>query len=203
MKRLLTMGLLLLGALLLTTPSFADGDDRGGYSMGPGMMGQGGGYGMGPGMMGQGGGYGMGPGMMGHGGGFGMGPFQMHPELAQLPPEKQEQLRKLHLGMMQAMIPKRADLQVKSLLLAETMHTFPLDQKTARDQRAAIDQARKEMFELRLSMMAQVQQIVGQELWERMHSGAPYGMGSSGGGPGAVPAPGRMSPGMMAPQQPR
>jgi hypothetical protein len=44
---------------------------RGGYGMGPGMMG--GGYGMGPGMMG--GGYGMGPGMMG--GGYGMGPGMM------------------------------------------------------------------------------------------------------------------------------
>jgi hypothetical protein len=38
---------------------------RGGYGMGPGMMGGQGGYGMGPGMMGGQGGYGMGPGMMG------------------------------------------------------------------------------------------------------------------------------------------
>jgi Cytochrome C oxidase, cbb3-type, subunit III len=47
---------------------------RGGYGMGPGMMG-GYGYGMGPGMMG-GYGYGMGPGMMG-GYGYGMGPGMM------------------------------------------------------------------------------------------------------------------------------
>lgn len=43
---------------------------RGGYGMGPGMMGRG--YGMGPGMMGPG--YGMGPGMMGPGYGPQYGP---------------------------------------------------------------------------------------------------------------------------------
>jgi len=49
------------------------GGFRGGYGMGPGMMGPG--YGMGPGMMGPG--YGMGPSMMGPG--YGMGPSMMSP----------------------------------------------------------------------------------------------------------------------------
>jgi len=40
------------------------GGYRGGYGMGPDMMGPGSGYGMGPGMMGPGGDRGMGPGMM-------------------------------------------------------------------------------------------------------------------------------------------
>jgi hypothetical protein len=132
-----------------------------------------------------------------------MGPLAMHPELAQLPPEKQEQLRKLHSGMVQASILKRADLQVKSLVLAETMRSFPLDQKGAREQWAAVEKARKELFDLRLSMMTQVQQIVGKELWEQMHSGAPYGMGPQGGGAGPGMAPGMTGPGMMRPQQPR
>jgi len=187
MKRQLTAGLLLLGALLLTTPAFAHGGPGGGYGMGPGMMGGG-----------------MGPGMMG------LGPLGMHPELTQLPPEKQEQLRKLHLSLMEAMIPKRAELQVKRLALADTMRTFPLDQQAARAQRAAVEKARQELFDLRLNAMTQVQQIVGRELWDRMHTGAPCGMGGFRGGPGARPgmgpgtAPGGMGgPGMMGPQQPR
>ena len=105
--------------------------------------------------------------------------------------------------MMQAMIPKRADLQVKALALAETMRAYPIDQKAARTQLAAMDKARSEMAEQHLSMMTQVQQIVGKELWEQMHSGVPYGMRPSGGGPGAGLTPGMMGPGMMAPQQPR
>ncbi len=48
---------------------------RGGYGMGPGMMGPG--YGIGPGMMGRGWDYHMGPGMMGRG--YGMGPGMMGP----------------------------------------------------------------------------------------------------------------------------
>jgi hypothetical protein len=210
MTRTLTTALLLLGAVLIAAPAFADGDDARGYGMGPGRMGYGGG--MGPGMMG--GGYGMGPGMMGGGmmgGGMGMGmnPFSMHPELAQLPPEKQEQLRKLHFSMMQTMILKRADLQVKSLALSEVMRSFPVDQKAARAQWAELNKARQEMFELRLSMMAQVQQIVGKELWERMHDGVPFRGGPYGGGPGAGSGQGMMGggsgagPGMMGPQQPR
>jgi len=195
MKTMLTMAMLLLGALLLSAPAFAHG---GGYGMNPGMMGSSGGGGMGPGMMGF---DGMGMGMMG--GGMGMGPLSMHPELAQLPAEKQEQLRKLHLSMVQAMIPKRAELQVKSIVLAETMRSYPLDQKAAREQSAAVDKARKEMFELRLSMMTQVQQIVGKALWEQMHSGTPTGMGPYGGSPGAGVAPGMPGPGMMGTQPAR
>jgi hypothetical protein len=143
------------------------------------------------------------------GGGMGMNPFSMHPELAQLPPEKQEQLRKLHFSTMQTMILKRADLQVKSLALSEVMRSFPVDQKAARAQWAELNKARQESFELRLSMMAQVQQIVGKELWERMHDGVPFRGGPYGGGPGAGSGQGMMGggsgagPGMMGPQQPR
>lgn len=219
MKRPLMTALLMVAALLLATSAFADQDDPQGYPMGPGMMGYGGGYGMGPGTMGGYGGHGMGPGMMGGGygmgpgmmgGGYGMGmmgmnPLSMHPQLAQLPAEKQEQLQQLHVGMMKAMIQKRADLQVKALDLMQTMRAFPLDQKAARKQWAALDQARKEMFELRVSMMAQVQQIVGKELWQQMHSGAPYGMGPYGGGHGHGPGMmgGAMGPGTTGPRTSR
>jgi cytochrome c553 len=61
---------------------------RGGYGMGPGMMGEYGmmgGYGMGPGMMGR---YGMGPGMMGRG--YGMGPGMMGPQYYSQSPECQK-----------------------------------------------------------------------------------------------------------------
>jgi Spy/CpxP family protein refolding chaperone len=51
-------------------PNYPSGGFRGGYGMGPGMMGPG--YNMEPGMMGPG--YGMGPGMMGPGWGMGMNP---------------------------------------------------------------------------------------------------------------------------------
>lgn len=54
-------------------PNLPYGSFRGGYGMGPGMMGPG--YGMGPGMMGPG--YGMGPGMMGPG--YETGPGMMGP----------------------------------------------------------------------------------------------------------------------------
>lgn len=126
-----------------------------------------------------------------------MGPG-MHPELAQLPEDKREQLRKFHFNMMREMIRKRADLQVNLLALRETMSGFPLDQKKARQQWAAVDEARKGLFDLRLSGMATVQGIVGKELWESMHAGGPFENG--GHGPGTGSTPGMTGPGMMGPQ---
>lgn len=215
MKRQFKVGMLLLGALLFAAPAFAHGGGYGRYGMGPGMPGgafcsgsgmgpgmMGGGYGMGPGMMGGGyGRYGMGSGMMGGGFGMGLGPLAMHPELAQLPADKQEQLQKLALSTMQAMITKRAELQVKRLALAETMQTYPLDQKAASEQWAAVDQARKDLFNLMTGSMAQAHQIIGKELWEQMHSGRAYGGYRFGHGPGAGPVPGMPGPGMMGPPQ--
>ncbi len=189
MKRLILVAAALLGGLVMTASVFAHGGSGG---MGRGMTG-GGGVGMGHGLMG-GGGMGMGHGLMGGGG---MGPLAMHPELAQLPPEKQEQLRKLHLSMTQAMITKRAEIQVQKLALAETMRSFPLNQKSASEQWATVAKARKDIFDLRLGMMSQMQQAVGKELWEQIHSGLPRH------GPGTTPGSGNMRPGMRGPRQPR
>jgi hypothetical protein len=176
---MLTAGALVAGGLALA---------QGNYPYGPGMMGGGGGYG--PGMMGGHGAWGHGGGMMG-GGMMGWGP-----NWSQLPAEKQEQLRKVQVSTMQAMVALMSDRQAKSAALGDTMSKFPLDQAAAKKQQDAVKQVQDQMFALHLNALTQAQQIIGKETWEKLHSdefGPGYGPGRGG--------PGMMGPGGRGPAQ--
>ena len=199
------LALAAMAAMVLATPAFAQDDTpRGyppygmGYGMGPGMgPGYGMGYGMGPGMgPGYGMGYGMGGGrgmdpddmpMGGWGGGWGAGRGHMWGVLSQLPADKREQLRAFHFSMRRQMIAKRAEMQQARLDLAQALEKFPLDRQAAQQAFQKLGKVRGEIFELRLTAMQQMQQIVGKELWEQMHSGAGFGPGGPGMGPGRGP----------------
>ncbi len=146
---------------MLALPALADEDDRG-----SGMRPD---YGMSAGR-------GMGQGMMG--GGMGMPPH-MQAMLAELSPDKREQLRDLHFGMHRQMIAKRAEMQQARLDLAQVLSKFPLDRDAATAAFQKLNHTRREMFDLRMTARAQVQQIVGKELWEKTHAG---GMGGPMGG---------------------
>ena len=203
------LALVAAAALLITGPSaWAQQEESGGppgYGMGYGPGGYGmGGYGMGFGM-GRGPGWGMHGDGMGGGMGGGMG-FGMHGRmgavLAALPPDKQKQLRDLHFTFRRQMIAKRAELEQARLDMAQALQAFPLDAKAAGAAFAKVSAARQALFQLRLSMMSQVQQIVGKETWESMHNGWGPGMGygpnpgpmGPGRGPGMGPGPGMMGP---------
>jgi hypothetical protein len=186
MKRmsLLTV-LIVLGAGLLIY-AYADQEHgyRQGYRMGPGYMHEG----MGPGM-GFGGHEGMGPGMgfgghegMGFGGhegmGFdagpgtvpGMGPGMM-PFWKNVPEEKQKQMEQLHQSMGVAMMAKMVEARDKSLELRGIMHKYPMDQQAAGLQWQSLIQTREETFKLRMGMISQMQQILGETLWREMEDG--------------------------------
>jgi Spy/CpxP family protein refolding chaperone len=131
-----------------------------------------------------------GPEMMGGGPGM-MGGGHMA-VLAELPAEKREQVRKLHVATMQEMIAKRSFLPELELQLRNAMHAFPIDQAAAKKARADIARIREETFQLRLATMAQMQQIVGKETWEKMHRAGEPGAGHGPAmGPGAGMGPGR------------
>jgi hypothetical protein len=183
MKRSWWIALAVAGVALVVAGglALAENDDQWfhrGY--GPGMMWEGG---MGPGMMG--GGYG--PGTMG-GGTMGMGPA-----FRQLPAEKQEQLRKVQVSTLQAMVALMTDMQAKAETLQEAMGKFPIDQPAAKKAHDAVKLVQDQMFALRLSQLAQVQQIVGKDTWDTLQNQS-WGWGPGRGGPGGMMGPGGRGP---------
>ena len=68
------------------------------------------------------------------------------------------------------MMAKRLEMRKAKRKLREAMQTFPLDRKAAESHWQAVNNARRDMFRMRLGMMAQMQQIIGKELWDKMHS---------------------------------
>jgi Spy/CpxP family protein refolding chaperone len=191
MKRLALLAATLVLAAGLATLATAQDNSAGAgppYGSGYGM-----GYGMGPGMgygMGYGPGYGMGPGMgygMGYGHGWGMGGPHYMAILAQLPADKREQLRAFHFSMQRQMISKRAAMEQARLDLEQAMQKFPLDREAAQKAFQTLSKLRGETFELRLTAMQQMQQIVGKDLWEQMQTGPGYGPSNGPGGPGRGP----------------
>jgi Spy/CpxP family protein refolding chaperone len=134
--------------------------------MGPGMTGhnmpgQGGMMGQGgmPGMMGS---EMMGTGMMGASPGM----LALDPRV---PPEKRDQIRELHLSMIQTMTTKMAELQNQRLAMMKAIHAFPIDQAAAKNARESMQRTMGDMMSQRLETMAKVQQILGKELWEQVH----------------------------------
>lgn len=131
-----------------------------GAGMGPGMMDSG----MGPGMMGRHGGM-MGTGMMRHGM-MGAGMMRM---MAELPEEKARQLHDAHFSMMRPMAVKMGEMQKAMSAMKQALHAFPIDREAAMAQWRTASQLRGEIFQSHLGMMAEAQQIVGQENWAKMH----------------------------------
>ena len=118
---------------------------------------------MGPGMMGQGGMADMmAPGMMG------ASPGMLALD-ARVPPEKRDQIRELHLSLMQSMTTKMAELQNQRLAMTKAVHAFPMDQAAAKNAREAMQRIMSDMMSARLDTIAKVQQILGKELWEQVH----------------------------------
>ena len=153
--------LLLLGAgMLMVANADQDYGPRRGYgphgNMGPGM-----GYGMGPGM-----GYGMHDGM-----GYGMGPGMwpgMMPFWEKVPADKQKQIEQLHRSVGPAMMRKMVEAREQGQELQKIMHTFPVNQNAAEEQWGKLNQIRAEAFKLRMGLIAQMQAILGEELWLNM-----------------------------------
>lgn len=117
-------------------------------------------------------GHSMGRGMghsMGRRMGRGMGMGMMH-FLEELPEAKRDKLEQLKLTTGQAMMAKRFEMRKARRKLREAMQKFPLNSKAAESHWQALNNVRREMFRVRLGMMAQMQQIVGKELWDKMHS---------------------------------
>ena len=157
MKRIWVVGLVLLVASGLAFFVQADPETRPGYGWRHGGQGMGG-YGMmGPGMSGLG--------MMGLGM---MGPVMM-PFWDDLSKEQQQRILDLQTAMMNAMGAKMADVHKKMLALREASLAYPLDQQAVMAKWKVLNEARGEIFQLRLAMVTQVQGIVGKERWEEMH----------------------------------
>ena len=164
MKKLLLLSVLLIAGAGLALLAYA----HSGSGRGPAGEGYGRAHGMG------GGGHHMGReahgkwrGRHGMGRGMGMGPMHF---LEELPEAKRDKLEQLKLTTGQAMMAKRFEMRKARRNLREAMQKFPLDRKAAESGWQAVNNLRREMFRMRLGMMAQMQQIVGRELWDKMHS---------------------------------
>ncbi len=89
---------------------------------------------------------------------------------SELPSEKQELLRTMHVKSAQAIMIQRATLKGHRLALRVIMRKFPLDQKAAKSQWKAVESSREKLFQLRLDRRVQSQRILGKEQWERARS---------------------------------
>ena len=137
----------------------------GGAGFGPGMMwgeGYGPGWGGGPGFYGEG----YGP-MWGRHGGWGGGPgFDAY---SQLPADKRTQLRDLTVEHERKIVGLRAAMQELRLAQFQAMQKFPLDRDAAAKAWQGMDGLRKQMLDARLDYLAKAQQIVGKDLWAKIH----------------------------------
>lgn len=189
MRRLAMLAAVALLGLTMATMASAQGQsaqpDRPppGYDMGPGP-----GWGMRPAY-----GWGMGRryawgGHHRHGrsGAWGWGwRHRMGWVLSQLPADKRAQLRDFSFSMRRQMIGKRAKLEEARLDLIQAMSKDPVDKLAAQHAYEHMAKVRGEMFQLRLTAMLQVQQIIGKTLWDEMAHGG-YGAANGPGPAGGV-----------------
>jgi Spy/CpxP family protein refolding chaperone len=119
----------------------------------------------------RGGGHGMEHGMERgmRGGGRGM-EHGMMPYLDELPEAQRSQVEQLHLAMRQTMLAKRLERRTAKRKMREAMDAFPLRREAAEKLFQSLVDIRRGMFQLHLDTMTQVQQMLGRELWEKMHS---------------------------------
>ncbi len=141
---------------------------------GPGMMWE---EGHGPGWGGRHGGWGGGPGMMwGEPGGWGdRDDFGAY---SQLPADKRAQLRDLAVDEQRKLVSQRAALQELMLTYFQAVQKFPVDRDAATKAWQGMETIRKQMFESRLESMGKTQQILGKDLWDKVHDG--WGPGRGG-----------------------
>ncbi|MCZ6533034.1 MAG: Spy/CpxP family protein refolding chaperone [SAR324 cluster bacterium] len=158
MKKLLTLSLLLLVGAGLALFVYADSGGRPGRGMGPRDGMHGGGHGKG---------HGMERGMRGAGHGRGHGKM---PYLAGLSEAQRNQVEQIHLAMRQAMLAKRLERRTANRKLREALGAYPLRREAAEKLFQSLVDIRRGMFQLRLDTMTQMQQVLGEELWGKMHS---------------------------------
>ena len=97
-----------------------------------------------------------------------LGP-EILPYFKKLTRDKQDRLRQLHVSMMQVMLQQRAALQAQLLGLRESLHGFTVDAEQAAKQFQGMQDARNAIFQLLLNGLAQQQQLLGRDDWERLH----------------------------------
>lgn len=164
MTRAALVVLALALAASLAPPAHADETD--GAATGPGLPGDG------SGLLGAVPGYSFGAGGLPFAllGPEGLG-TPLRDVLRQLPEEKRAALRTLDFATRREMIAKAAAVAQARLDLAEIMQTYPLDRAAALDAMRKLSAAERAAFEVRLNALAQVQQLLGRELWERTRFG--------------------------------
>lgn len=109
------------------------------------------------------------------GGWFGYGPA------SQIPQDKLDQLRDLAVKTQRALVGQEAALEEAASAYWKAIETFPLDRTAASKAWEALDGVRKQMLETRLDAIAKAQQILGKDLWEKLHEGwGPYRGGPFG-----------------------
>jgi Spy/CpxP family protein refolding chaperone len=154
MKRMSLLALLLLVGAGLLMVAYADQEHspRHGYGKHEGM-----GHGTAPGKhkgMGFGTAWGMWPGMM--------------PFWDKVPEDKQKQMEQLHRSIGPAMMRKMMDEREQGQQLQSIMHAFPINHNAVEEQWAKLNQTRSEAFKIRMVMIAQMQEILGETLWANM-----------------------------------
>jgi len=176
MKRRTLIVALSATALVLVASLFAGhwtlAQRYGGY--GPGMM-WGDGF-DGPGWGARHGGWGGGPGMMGGGPGGWSGADDFG-AYSQLPADKRAQLRDVSVDTQRKMLGQQAAVEELMLTYSAAIRKFPVDREAASKAWQGMDSIRKQMFDLRLESMSKAQQILGKDLWEKVHEDGPTGRG--------------------------
>lgn len=99
-----------------------------------------------------------GPGMMGMGSGM-MG------RIYELPVEKKEQLASLQASTVEPMAIKNARLRSVGLKLRVELNRFPIDREAVLEQRQTQSRIQQELFEMRLDVIAWMQEIIGSKYW--------------------------------------
>ena len=92
-----------------------------------------------------------GPGMMGR--------------IYELPVEKKEQLASLQASAVEPMAIKNARLRSVGLKLRVELNRFPIDREAVLEQRQTQSRIQQELFEMRLDVIAWMQEIIGSKYW--------------------------------------
>ena len=92
-----------------------------------------------------------------------------HHGFDKLPKDKQADLKKMFEAHKAKMKPIWDEMKTHMDQMRDAMRAFPLDEKTAKTHWEAAHKLHADMFAERLSMMVDMQKIVGKDNWEMMH----------------------------------
>jgi hypothetical protein len=110
------------------------------------------------------------------GGWFGYAPF------SQVPQDKIDQLRNLAVQTQRTLVGQEAALEEAAEAYWKALDTYPVDRAAATKAWETMEGVRKQMLDTRLDSMTKAQQILGKELWRKLHEGwGPYRGGPPGG----------------------